>query len=266
MTRHRSELATFVVAVAIMGVVGASHASAQKEVTVIVKPESAAIFSTPSATGQVLMQVVKGRTFTKATVEGEWVRVDADGRIGYIALKDVNVGATTTRGPDCVDNPPWVTYVFSKPTVIRETPEPNSRVLATAPVNGFGIVMCTKPGALRIALVKDTSLSKDDGAIRGWFSPTPADLTANLVPEPIERPALRDIAMKDKPWPPAVKSSILRRRVGVGFTKDQVSVALGKPARVTSEESAAGVTEVWLYVDQSITFRSEKVSLIRRSK
>src|SRR6187455_3414230 len=50
-------------------------------------------------------------------------------------------------------------------------------------------------------------------------------------------------------WPPAVQDKVVRGEIGVGFTADQVRVALGEPDRVWTRTSADGTTEVWSYRD-----------------
>jgi hypothetical protein len=63
-----------------------------------------------------------------------------------------------------------------------------------------------------------------------------------------------------------VKAAILRKRVRIGFTPEQVKAALKDPLRRDTEETAAGVTEVWTYVGQTITFKANRVTAIRSSK
>lgn len=67
-------------------------------------------------------------------------------------------------------------------------------------------------------------------------------------------------------WPEAVRSALARGIVRVGYSAEQVETALDKPLRRESEETAAGVVEVWIYPAQSITFTNGQVSAIRRIK
>ncbi len=48
-------------------------------------------------------------------------------------------------------------------------------------------------------------------------------------------------------FPPEVQSAIREGSVEVGFTGEQVVMALGKPSRVFSHKSAAATQEVWEY-------------------
>ncbi len=55
-------------------------------------------------------------------------------------------------------------------------------------------------------------------------------------------------------WPSEVQSSIRAGEVKLGFTPEQVRVALGEPDRVYSRVSAEGESEVWAYFDPGPKF------------
>jgi hypothetical protein len=68
-----------------------------------------------------------------------------------------------------------------------------------------------------------------------------------------------------------VQLDLIRGTVRIGFTKEQVEIAhqgypgqRGAPLSRTSEETAAGVTETWVYVDAVIVFRAGKVTKITK--
>lgn len=48
-------------------------------------------------------------------------------------------------------------------------------------------------------------------------------------------------------WPPEVQAVVKAGKADVGFTAEQVRVALGKPDRIYTRKSAASVQEVWAY-------------------
>lgn len=48
-------------------------------------------------------------------------------------------------------------------------------------------------------------------------------------------------------WPPEVQSSVKAGKADVGFTPEQVRVALGKPDRVYTRKTQDSVQEVWAY-------------------
>lgn len=51
-------------------------------------------------------------------------------------------------------------------------------------------------------------------------------------------------------WPPAVQDKVVVGQIAVGFTTDQVRVALGEPDRVWTRTTADGTSEVWSYRDR----------------
>lgn len=55
-------------------------------------------------------------------------------------------------------------------------------------------------------------------------------------------------------WPPAVQNKIIQGQVDLGFTTDQVRVALGEPDRVFTRTTADGTSEVWSYRDRGPKF------------
>lgn len=55
-------------------------------------------------------------------------------------------------------------------------------------------------------------------------------------------------------WPPAVQDKVVRGQIDVGFTTDQVRVALGEPDRVWSRTTADGTSEVWSYRERGPRF------------
>jgi outer membrane protein assembly factor BamE (lipoprotein component of BamABCDE complex) len=55
-------------------------------------------------------------------------------------------------------------------------------------------------------------------------------------------------------WPPPVQQLVSRGQVAVGFTREQVQVALGSPDYVLSRVSTAGSYEVWSYRDRGPHF------------
>lgn len=55
-------------------------------------------------------------------------------------------------------------------------------------------------------------------------------------------------------WPHEVQSSIRAGKVKIGFTTDQVRVALGEPDRMYSRQSAEGESEVWAYFESGPKF------------
>src|SRR5262249_33508962 len=55
-------------------------------------------------------------------------------------------------------------------------------------------------------------------------------------------------------WPAAVQDKVVQGQIDVGFTGDQVRVALGEPDRVWSRTTADGTSQVWSYRDRGPKF------------
>lgn len=51
-------------------------------------------------------------------------------------------------------------------------------------------------------------------------------------------------------WPPAVQDKVVQGQIDVGFTAEQVRVALGEPDRVWTRTTADGTSQVWSYRDR----------------
>ena len=55
-------------------------------------------------------------------------------------------------------------------------------------------------------------------------------------------------------WPPAVQTTVLAGHIDIGFTTEQVRVALGEPDYAYARTSADGTSEVWGYRDHGPRF------------
>ena len=55
-------------------------------------------------------------------------------------------------------------------------------------------------------------------------------------------------------WPPTVQDKVVIGQIDIGFTPDQVRVALGEPDRVFTRTSADGTSQVWSYRDRGPRF------------
>lgn len=55
-------------------------------------------------------------------------------------------------------------------------------------------------------------------------------------------------------WPPAVQDKVVVGQIDLGFTTDQVAVALGEPDRVFTRTTADGTSQVWSYRDRGPRF------------
>lgn len=55
-------------------------------------------------------------------------------------------------------------------------------------------------------------------------------------------------------WPPAVQDKVVVGQIDVGFTPEQVAVALGQPDRVFTRTTADGTSQVWSFRDRGPRF------------
>ena len=55
-------------------------------------------------------------------------------------------------------------------------------------------------------------------------------------------------------WPPAVQDKVVQGQIDVGFTYEQVRVALGEPDRVFNRTTADGTSQIWGYRDRGPRF------------
>ena len=51
-------------------------------------------------------------------------------------------------------------------------------------------------------------------------------------------------------WPATVQDKVVRGQIDIGFTSDQVRVALGEPDRIFTRTTADGTSQVWSYRDR----------------
>lgn len=55
-------------------------------------------------------------------------------------------------------------------------------------------------------------------------------------------------------WPAPVQDKVVQGQIDIGFTTDQVRVALGEPDRVWTRTTADGTSQVWSYRDRGPRF------------
>ena len=55
-------------------------------------------------------------------------------------------------------------------------------------------------------------------------------------------------------WPAPVQDKVVTGQIDIGFTPDQVRVALGEPDRVFSRTTADGTSQIWSYRDRGPRF------------
>jgi hypothetical protein len=53
-------------------------------------------------------------------------------------------------------------------------------------------------------------------------------------------------------FPPEIQAAVREGQIALGYTREMVYIALGKPAREYDREDTDGVAEVWAYTDRNI--------------
>ncbi len=48
-------------------------------------------------------------------------------------------------------------------------------------------------------------------------------------------------------WPPSVQDAVRAGKISIGFTPEQVQMALGNPDRTIVQTTAQGASEIWIY-------------------
>ena len=71
--------------------------------------------------------------------------------------------------------------------------------------------------------------------------------------------------IKEKPdafnsFPPEVQSKVRTGQVDIGYSKDMVYIALGKPDREYTRTTAEGTVEVWSYTDRYTTTERQRIT------
>lgn len=156
-----------------------------------------------------------------------------------------------------------VCYLFPVQTVARAEPDPAATVVNTYPPFSFALVKDAVGGW---AYVEPTTKDAKTGD-SGWIQ-IDKEYMVNAGALAL---LMRRDAVESKAWTKAVKLDLIRGRVRVGFTKEQVELAYtesprdrGKPVRKATEETAAGVVETWIYPDATYTLKAGRVAKINR--
>jgi hypothetical protein len=75
---------------------------------------------------------------------------------------------------------------------------------------------------------------------------------AGCASTPTDRVAAHKAAYSQ--WPADVQANVAAGRIAVGYTAEQVRVALGDPARTFARVTADGTSEIWAYADNPPRF------------
>ena len=67
-------------------------------------------------------------------------------------------------------------------------------------------------------------------------------------------------------FPSDVQDNVRAGKVEIGYSKDMVYIALGKPDRQYSRQTADGITEVWAYVTYEVSTERQRVDVRLRGR
>ena len=81
-----------------------------------------------------------------------------------------------------------------------------------------------------------------------------------------EREAQRQAAIRAHAWPEHIKTAAIERRVLIGMTAEQATLAWGKPNRVNRTVGSWGVHEQWIYGSTYLYFDNDKLTSYQDSR
>jgi hypothetical protein len=81
-----------------------------------------------------------------------------------------------------------------------------------------------------------------------------------------EREAQRQAAIRAHAWPEHIKTAAIERRVLIGMTAEQATLAWGKPNRVNRTVGRWGVHEQWIYGSTYLYFDNDRLTSFQDSR
>lgn len=154
-----------------------------------------------------------------------------------------------------------VSFVADRQVRVLESDSEDAKVVHTMlPLELAGVVEI-KPGWAKLAggLLKTK--------FTGWVPGEASQGGAFLIPRKMLDTGRLLGMLGDHPtWSVADKHLILRRAPRVGFTLEQLDLAMDKPLSAMTEETSTGVVEVRSYLDKTITITKGRVSRILTTK
>jgi hypothetical protein len=122
-----------------------------------------------------------------------------------------------------------ILYLVAEPAVLREEYSPTAKVVGRLqPITTPSLLKWTDNWVQLGWRDEGPSL---DGPVRcGWLeTKTTIKEDPNVLGSDLLRIVSTKLELDKKPWPLATKADILRRRPRVGFTFEQVKLAIGPP-------------------------------------
>ena len=168
-------------------------------------------------------------------------------------------------------------YVVTTPVELRERPDAGAKLLGTAsPLDylavqkrlkdGWFAFKMRRPGAGPLDVLLEPEKATFDVFARA------ASIDNYIVADPGDAVRIRDKIARTT-WPDEIKSDVAKKRVQVGFTEEQVLLAVGEPSQREGE--------TWMYsktmtmtragkafdvLEHRITFEGGKVKTVNRKE
>jgi hypothetical protein len=150
-----------------------------------------------------------------------------------------------------------ILYLISEPAKLRATDSPTARVVEEMqPIRTIRLLKWTE-GWVQLGWREGAP----DAPLRCGWLPTegPIKDNPNVLGSDLLRISRTQVDLQQRSWPLAVKADILRGRPRVGFTAEQVIMAIGQPSSKFERESSTGTVEVWSYSGRAVVFANGKV-------
>ena len=146
--------------------------------------------------------------------------------------------------------PTDMSFVAFAVTDVRDGPKASAKVVRR--LQPFEVVMAydAVPGWVHVDLLADTDPSS------GWVRASTMD---DVISASWLDLRLKVQTLTAKAWPFAAKRDILRQRPRVGFSKQQVELAIGIPVSIRTTETKAGERARWVYRHRVVTFAGDRV-------
>jgi len=155
-----------------------------------------------------------------------------------------------------------IAYIVTAPTTVRASASVATKEVGTLRRFDLPRVIEAKTGWAHVLVVPPEGSGGSD--YDGWIQVPTTDAKDHLAD--VLDAALRIVKVKKQTWTTSVQDDVVMGRVRPGFTKEQTRVAHvtiqnmgGEPLSITTNETAAGVREEWLYPRQVVRFADAKV-------
>jgi hypothetical protein len=159
-----------------------------------------------------------------------------------------------------------VSFVADKALPIYEAMDTKSKVIRPLAPLEIAAILEIQPGWAKVAGgLKNPRPGQRNTRFEGWVEGGPATATYLIAKDMTDTGSLLG-TLGEKTWSIADKHAILRGVPRVGFSVEQLDLAMGEPASSLTEETPAGVIEVRSYGKTTVTISKSKVTRVLTAK